>query len=175
MTVLSFLYRFGFVILAVMAVIVMRRPLALLIGAIALAVLITFVYNSWRSARAQRRFRVAYGPKRKDLLLVYSNSPNWQTYVETAWLPRWGERAVLLNWSERSRWQPGAPEVQLFRSLAGDREFNPLAVVVPPSGKPAVIRFWLAFRDYKHGKERLLRAAEAELEDHLSSVSRTAS
>jgi len=153
----------------------MHWSLAILVGALVLAAFITFAYNSWRSARARRRFRTAYGPKGKDLLLVYSNSPNWQNYVETAWLPRWGDRAVLLNWSERSGWQPSAPEVQLFRSVAGDREFNPLAIVVPPRGKPEVVRFWLAFRDYKYGKDRLLRAAETELENHLSPVSRAAS
>ena len=46
---------------------------------------------------------------------------------------------------------------------AGDREFNPLAIVFPERGLVQVIRFWQAFRDYKHGKERALRAAEAEL------------
>ena len=30
-----------------------------------------------------------------------------------------------------------------------------------------MIRFWQAFRDYKHGKDRTLRAAEAELEAAL--------
>ena len=34
---------------------------------------------------------------------------------------------------------------------------------VPERGPVQVIRFWQAFRDYKHGKERALRAAEAEL------------
>jgi hypothetical protein len=46
---------------------------------------------------------------------------------------------------------------------AGDHEFNPLAIVIPADGSVRVIRFWQAFRDYKHGKHRTLRAAEAEL------------
>jgi hypothetical protein len=61
------------------------------------------------------------------------------------------------------------PDVALFRVFAGDREFNPLAIVVPSEGRRArVVRFWRAFRDYKHGKDRLLRAAEAELEGYLT-------
>ncbi len=45
----------------------------------------------------------------------------------------------------------------------GDREFNPLAIVIPERGPVQVIRFWQAFRDHKHGRDRALRVAEAEL------------
>ncbi len=37
----------------------------------------------------------------KDMLLVYSDSPNWKEYVENRLIARLRERAVLLNWSER--------------------------------------------------------------------------
>jgi hypothetical protein len=124
----------------------------------------------WRQWRAVRRFRRVCEPQGKDVLLVYSNSPHWQGHVEDTWLPRWGHRAVVLNWSDRRVWKRDRrPEVALFRAFAGDREFNPLAIVVPSEGRRArVVRFWRAFRDYKHGKDRLLRAAEAELEGYLA-------
>src|SRR5262245_29568260 len=119
--------------------------------------------------RAVQRFREFWGPKGKDLLLVYSNSPHWQQYVETHWLSRWGARAVVLNWSERRTWQPAAhsarSEVALFHAFSGSREFNPLAIVVPPRGHIVhVVRFWKAFRDHKHGKPARLREAEAEVD-----------
>jgi hypothetical protein len=112
------------------------------------------------------RFRRTWQVQGKDLLLVYSNGPHWQRYVEQPWLPRWGHRAVVLNWSERRTWKRRAPaEVALFRTFAGSREFNPLGIVVPPTGiRVKVVRFWLAFRDYKHGNDRLLKHAEAELD-----------
>jgi hypothetical protein len=74
--------------------------------------------------------------------------------------------------SERQIWQrERRPEVALFRAFAGDREFNPLGIVIPKKGRAArVVRFWRAFREYKHGKDRLLRAAEAELEACLNSI-----
>jgi hypothetical protein len=126
------------------------------IGALAL--------KGWRDARAVRRFRAVWGVQGKDLLIVYSNSPNWQSYIESVWLPRWGERAVLLNWSERARWTEDAPpEVELFRRVGGRTEFNPLAVVVPRRGPVRVIRFWRAFRDFKHDREDTLRSAEEQL------------
>jgi hypothetical protein len=92
--------------------------------------------------------------------------------VEENWLPRWGNRAVVLNWSERRNWQrERRPEVALFRAFAGDREFNPVGIVVPQKGRAArVVRFWRAFREYKHGKDRLLLAAEAELEACLGAT-----
>jgi hypothetical protein len=99
------------------------------------------------------------------LLLVYSNSPHWQAYIEERWLPRLQPLAIVLNWSERAQWPKQHPfEAAIFRTWAGDREFNPLAIVIPAHGPVQVIRFWRAFRDYKHGKDHALRVAEHELE-----------
>jgi hypothetical protein len=36
-------------------------------------------------------------------ILVYSNSPNWQAYIERNWLPHISGQMAVLNWSERSR------------------------------------------------------------------------
>ena len=97
-------------------------------------------------------------------MLVTSNSPNWQAYVEANILPRLGDRAVVLNWSERQRWPSVAPwEGRFFRRFAGDREFNPAALVHRPDGKIEVIRFHRAFLDFKHGDDAALRAAESAL------------
>jgi hypothetical protein len=118
--------------------------------------------------RLQREFHSRWGAQGKRLLLVYSNSPNWQAYVEENWLPQLESSAVVLNWSERAKWTERHPfEGDIFRTWAGDREFNPLAIIIPADGPVRVIRFWQAFRDYKHGKDRTLRAAEAELEAAL--------
>lgn len=134
---------------------------------VAFAAILAWGAGAWivaerRDARAVRRFRDEWQAQGKDLLLVYSNSPHWQQYVETNWLPRWGGRAVVLNWSERSRWADSSA-VELFRRYAGNREFNPLAIVVPKAGRPTVVRFWQAFRDNKHGKPLALRTQETRL------------
>lgn len=114
--------------------------------------------------RLQREFHARWGASGKRLLLVYSNSPHWQAYIEERWLSRLGRVAVVLNWSEQARWPEQHPfEAEVFRMWAGDREFNPLAIVIPEQGPVRVIRFWQAFRDYRHGKDQALRAAEAEL------------
>lgn len=143
---------------------------ALLLG-VALFVLIVAAFSAWQQFaiwNAAQRFRRAYRPLGKDLLLVYSNSPHWQSYIETNWFPRWNRRAVVLNWSERSMWKRSQPEVALFHAMAGQREYNPLVILVPEHGRPAVVRFWKAFRDYKHGKDQKLKQQEAELERLLA-------
>jgi hypothetical protein len=38
-----------------------------------------------------------------------------------------------------------------------------MAIVIPDRGKVKTVRFYQAFRDYKHGKDNLLRQKEAEL------------
>jgi hypothetical protein len=117
-----------------------------------------------KQRRLQREFHARWGSSGKRLLLVYSNSPHWQAYIEERWLSRIGRVAVVLNWSERAQWPERHPfEAQVFRMWAGDQEFNPLAIVIPERGPVQVIRFWQAFRDYKHGKDQALRVAEAEL------------
>ena len=146
------------------------------------------IWNNYRAGALRREFLRRWPGKRG--ILVYSNSPNWQQYIEQHWLPRLGSQFVLLNWSNRSQWAVEAPfEARVFRQFAGDREFNPLAIIfVPPvrgatfrswpksiraSGpigmlapntrNTAVIRFFQAFKDFRHGKDGLLHAREAEL------------
>lgn len=126
------------------------------------------VIGAWldrrKRRRLQREFHRRWGASGKRVILVYSNSPHWQAYIEEHWLSRVARVAVVLNWSERSRWPEQHPfEAEVFRMWAGDREFNPVAIVIPQRGPVRVIRFWRAFRDYKHGRDRALRAAEAEL------------
>ena len=151
------------------------------------------VFTWWEDYHAgalRREFVRRWGRDGKRGLLVYSNSPNWQRYIETNWLPRLRGRFVILNWSERAAWNKDHPfEALLFRRFAGDREFNPLAIIfleqrrhatfrawlqairrldpigmlAPSAPSVKVIRFWQPFRDFKHANDRALRAAEGEL------------
>ncbi|MEO8679198.1 MAG: hypothetical protein ABI665_09140 [Vicinamibacterales bacterium] len=158
----------GFIVIAVLIVL---WPIVLAtLGIMAALVLSAWVAHRWRQWRAVAAFRTSWGVGGRDLLLVYSNSPHWKDYIEQNWLPRFADRVVLLNWSERGAWKVEHPiEAALFHAFAGEREFNPLAVVIPKRGSRArVVHFWLAFRDFKHGKEQKLRMAERELDDALS-------
>jgi len=151
-----------------------RFSLAILGGAIgiaALAAATAYLVDQGVKWRSLVRFRAEWGTRGKDVLLVYSNSPHWQRYIEERWLSKWGSRAVVLNWSERQAWERSQrPDAALFRAFAGQREFNPLVIVVPASGRRAhVVRFWRAFRDSKHGKDQRLRDAEADLDRYIDS------
>jgi hypothetical protein len=146
------------------------------------------LWNHYDTIAIRREFLKRWPGKRG--ILVYSNSPNWGQYIEQNWLPRIGSRFVLLNWSERARWAVERPfEARVFRTFGGDRNFNPLAIIflervpgatvrawlssirkrdllgvlAPDRHNTAVIRFFQAFRDFKHGKDQLLRTKEAEL------------
>ena len=97
----------------------------------------------------------------RDILFVYSDSPIWQDYIELRLLPYLGGRAVVLNWSQRKRWHLSLA-LLAFRYFAGDREFNPLAVVFRPFRRTRTFRFWEPFRDFKHGRPEALRTMEHE-------------
>ena len=96
------------------------------------------------------------------VLLVYSDSPVWQEYVEKNILPRLGDRAVVLNWSERSRWRRTLA-VLAFRYFGGYRKYNPMALVFRPFRFARQFRFYEPFRDFKHGKTESLSKMESEL------------
>lgn len=150
------------------------------------------IWDDYRSSALRRQFGRRWPGKRG--ILVYSSSPNWQRYVEQHWLPTMGDQVVILNWSERATWSERHPfEQRVFRRYGGTSEFNPLAIIFKPRGRFATLRAWIqgirrldpwgmfvpnsrdtevvrffqAFRDYKHGKDQLLRTKEAEMFDAL--------
>ena len=94
---------------------------------------------------------VLWLPRGKDVLLVYSDSPIWHDYMTRQVLPLVEERAVILNWSQRSRWPKWSFSAHVFRSLGGRREFNPMVAVFRPFRRAKLFRFWSAFKDWKRG------------------------
>ncbi len=107
-------------------------------------------------------------PRSKHLLLVYSNSPVWQSYIESRILPLIHTQAVVLNWSEHRRWpRRWCLAVAVFKFFGGSREFNPVAVVFRPFRRAKVFRFFRPFQDLKHGKPESIAAVEHELFQYL--------
>jgi hypothetical protein len=102
-------------------------------------------------------------PRGKDILLVYSDSPIWREYVLSEILPLVQERAVVLNWSERSKWSRWSFRVHLFRAFCGYREFNPLVVLFRPFRRARSFRFWLPFKDWKRGYREPVERLRQEL------------
>ncbi len=97
----------------------------------------------------------------RDVLFVYSDSPIWRGYIDERILPLLGERAVVLNWSQRRQSRPSLARLA-FRHFGGSRQFNPLAVVFRPFRRSRTFRFWQPFRDFKHGSPSALHAMERE-------------
>jgi hypothetical protein len=98
----------------------------------------------------------------RDVLFVYSDSPIWRGYIDDRIIPLLGERAVVLNWSQRKQWRPSLARLA-FGHFGGSREFNPLAVVFRPFRRTRTFRFWQPFRDFKHGHPEALLAMERDL------------
>jgi hypothetical protein len=134
----------------VLPLLIAITPLLLLWGVVWSGVLRVWF---WRAHVAQGRC----------VMFVYSESPNWQTYIEANILPRIREKSVVLNWSARRNWAATCPwEARFFRQFAGAQDFNPIALVYC-NGRIRRIRFHQPFLDYKHGKAAALRKAEVEL------------
>jgi len=138
--------------------------------AIMLSPLWLYLWLSWliKGALLNIKFRMKWVRKGKHILYVYSESPNWQSYIEENILPKLEDKSVFLNWSKRSEWKKGKPlEAKVLEYWGGESEFNPLAVVFLPNGKVKVIRFHKAFMDFRHGKDILLKRKESELYEVL--------
>jgi len=105
-----------------------------------------------------------WGTQNKRILLVYSRSPVWQSYIETHWLPQVQAHAVILNRSDRAKWGRGQVFASLvFRHWCSRGIDHPMAVLFPRLGKARRLGFFYAFRDWKHGKEAALRESESQL------------
>jgi len=105
-------------------------------------------------------------PSGRDILFVYSDSPIWHDYIEQRILPFLGKRAVILNWSQRKKWEFSLAR-WAFHHFGGSREFNPLGVVFRPLRRTRKFRFWRAFRDYKHGHPDQVQKIEREFFDFI--------
>jgi len=107
-------------------------------------------------------------PKGKDVLLVYSDSPIWHDYMTSEILPLVQKRAVVLNWSGRSKWPRWWTfSVQVFHSFAGEEEFNPLVILFRPLRRARVFRFWSAFKAWKNGYTEPVEKIRQNLIDAL--------
>jgi hypothetical protein len=155
--------------LGVLIVVTVPLALILLVPGLLLGIPGSHLYGRWLKLRWER----TWGRQGKRILLVYSRSPNWQTYIETAWLPRVAPHAVIVDWSDRSTWPRRVPlEIRAFRYWGGRRDFNPMAMLFPKQGKVRTLRFRKAFRDFKHGKDSALRTAERELFGFVDAIER---
>jgi hypothetical protein len=112
---------------------------------------------------------VSWCSRGRYALVVYSNSPIWQDYFEQHVLPAIGDRGVVLNWSDRKRWQYSLP-VALFRFFGGTREFNPLAVVFRPFAWPRRFRFYRPFQAFKHGRPQEVEEMRRNLLEMLDAL-----
>ena len=97
------------------------------------------------------------------VLLVYSRSSHWQSYIEAAWLPRLAGQAVVINWSDRATWPDRAVEIRVFLHGSGEETFQPMAILLPRRGRVRTVDFGQAFRDFRHDRPAALRRAEARL------------
>ncbi|MFZ1135474.1 MAG: hypothetical protein WAN69_11025 [Candidatus Korobacteraceae bacterium] len=102
-------------------------------------------------------------PKGKDILFVYSDSPIWKEYMIQQLLPLMDQRAVVLNWSERSKWRKWSLAVRVLRSFGGGREFNPMVILFRPLRRAQTFRFWSAFKEWKHGETDSVERLRNEL------------
>ena len=132
-------------------------PLALIALAFGLAHRVTLFMLIW----------VLWLRRGKDILAVYSDSPIWHEYMITQVLPLIEERAVVLNWSERNKWSKWSFQVHVFHYFGGDREFNPMVVVLRPFRRARTFRFWLPFKEWKKGDREPVESLRRELSSTL--------
>jgi hypothetical protein len=100
---------------------------------------------------------------RRRVLFVYSESPVWKDYIEAEILPRIHDRAVVLNWSERRSWKQSSLPALAFHRFAGSEAFNPIAIIFRPFRVVRVLRYWKAFKDFKHGNTKPVEELNGEL------------
>jgi hypothetical protein len=95
-------------------------------------------------------------PRGKDVLYMNSDSPVWHDYMEQNVWPLVAQRAVRINYSERSKWPRLQLAARIARQYVGGKDCNPLVVIFRPLRTRKIFRFFKAFRAYKAGDSRKL-------------------
>ena len=96
-------------------------------------------------------------------VLVYSRSPVWESHILSRWVPRIGERAALLNWSDRANWGWSLEALLFNRFCRSSANFNPALIVLRGLHTPLVFRFFYAFHEAKHGRPEYLELLEDQM------------
>jgi hypothetical protein len=125
-------------------------------GAVGLALLLS---HALHGLVLLARVRLEWTSRGVRCLVVHSHSPLWEEHIASRWLARLGDRAVTLNWSERSAWSGSLP-VRLFRYFGGTRNFNPAVLVFRGLRRPLVFRFYYAFHEARIGRPQYLEELE---------------
>jgi hypothetical protein len=141
-----------------------RNWLWLALALPAVALLASIAFHWIRGLLLLSRSRRALAARGIRCLVVYSPSPSWEAHVRDRWLARLGDRATVLNWSERASW-PASLEARLFEHFVAGPEvnFNPAVLVLRGLRQPQVYRFYYAFQEASHGRTRYLEALEEEM------------
>ena len=141
-----------------------KTALMLLLIALIYLVALPFLIPSYvKGVFLRFKFQQLARRQGKFVLFVYSDSPNWKSYIEQNILPHVQEYAIILNWSERSQWDMSSWIVRAFYHWGGQRDFNPIAIVFYSLVNVRVFRFFKAFHELKRGKPGILKKIEAEL------------
>jgi hypothetical protein len=141
-------------VLLLLPLIAVLLPFLLLVG----------TYERLRGAILNHLFRRHFASRGTPAILVYSNSPNWQSYFEENVLPRVRQHAVILNWSERHSWRERRSlPVRVYEHHRPHENFNPYALIFGPKGAPSRVEFFEALRDDRHGRPHELRRALTRL------------
>jgi hypothetical protein len=159
-------------------ILIAAQTVLLVLTAIVLSPLLIALGLFWalRAIWLSLLVRFTWYPHHKYLVLAYSNSPNWQQYIEIEILPKLHPHSWIVNWSARSqwRWWTKPLEVRIFQHWTGanclfwsGKEYVPVAITFIPWWRPRVFRFWKAFKDFKHGKPDKLKHIEEKLYELL--------
>jgi hypothetical protein len=150
---------------------VMRLPIVIGIVILLLPVVLLLLVTYFAYAiMLQIVIWICWPTRGVNVLLVYSDSPNWRGYIEVNIIPRLPSSAVTINWSDRRNWKRFSLPVMAARFFGGSREFNPMVVVFRPFRWAKTYRFWQPFKDYQHGKPEPLHALETKLFSDLSNA-----
>lgn len=129
-------------------------------GMIVLAVLFAYLL---RSAVVLSSTSIGLARRGVRYIVVYSRRARTARYIESEWLPRLGDAAVVLDWTERKTWGH-SPESRLYkRYCASSLNYAPAVLVVRWLQRPLVYRFYYAFLEMEKGRSQYLQQMESEM------------
>lgn len=90
-----------------------------------------------------------YGRIGKNFLIVYSNSPKWESYFQNEIIPLFNNNAVIVNISTDHNIAKTHIELVAHKEWAGYENHTPIVLYIPKFGIVKKVRFYSAFIEAK--------------------------
>ena len=140
----------------------------------AIFIIFSLLSSFFSGIKLRVKWWLKYGRFGKNFLVVYSNSPKWESHFKNKIIPLFNSSAVVVNISTDHNIRKGSTEFMVHKEWAGYENHTPIVLYIPKFGIVKKVRFYQAFLEAKRtNDDSSINKKTEELKEILSSLQLT--